>query len=276
VGILIFTALSVFLSSRIIKLKNFADAIGRGDLNERLDIKAGDEIGDLAASFNKMSRDLKEKIETIKKLSYVEERERLALEFHDGLAQNLADIIKRLELCERLLKIDPGRAFEELKILRGNTKDILDKTRQVIFDLKTSEDDEFDLSDKLASYVKDYERVNGIRVKLNISGPLNNIPYLKAKSIFYIISEAFTNIKKHSQAGEAELSLISNGSNNLRIDIKDYGKGFDVNEVGIANAGKWGLMNMRQRAVSLGGILAIHSRPNKGTEISANIPSGGG
>jgi signal transduction histidine kinase len=211
-GILLFTVLGIVLSNRIIKIKNFALAIGRGNLNDKIDIKAKDELGSLAASLNEMVVNLKEKIEKIRKLSYLEERERIALEFHDGLAQNLANIIKRLELCEKLFKSEPGKVFEELDILRENTKDILDKTRQMISGLKSSEDIDFNLLDNLTKYIKDYQRYNDINVKLEVLGSVNNITAEIAKTIFYIITEALTNIRKHSQAKNVGLSLNSSSS----------------------------------------------------------------
>lgn len=272
-GILIFTLLGIFLSNRIIKLKDFAARIGSGDFNERIEINTKDEIGSLAASFNKMVLDLTEKIETIRRLSYLEERSRIAVEFHDGLAQDLADIIKRLELCEKLFKIDPSRAFGELEILRINTRDVLNKTRQVVSELNLPEDADFNLLHCLNDYIKNYQRQNGINVKLDVVGSMNSMPAHKSRSIFYIITEALINIRKHAQAKKVELHLeCINGK--LTIDIKDDGKGFDIKEAQISasSRGKWGLMSMRQRTTSLGGTLDINSMPNQGTEIFIRIP----
>lgn len=274
VGILIFTLLSVFLSDRIKKLEDFATKVGKGDLNDTIDIRTKDEIGSLAASFNKMVVDLKEKIETIKRLSYLEERNRIAVEFHDGIAQDLATIIKRLELCEELFKNEPAEGFAELKTLTDNTKDILDKTRQAIFDLKLPQGADFNLLNNLKNHIRDYQKQYNINIKFIVFGPLNNIPMDKSKSIFYIISEALTNIRKHACAKNAELRLEYSGNNELIIDIKDDGQGFDLKEAesSAPNRGKWGLMGMRQRAVSLGGTMLINTVPDLGTEISFDIP----
>ena len=274
VGIFIFTLLGVFLSNRIIKLKDFATKVGSGDLNGKVDIKTEDEIGSLAASFNNMVLNLREKIETIKRLSYLGERARIAIEFHDGLAQDLSDIIKRLELCERLFKIDQARAIGELGILRENTRDVLNKTRQLISGLNLPEDEDFDLFKSINNYIKNYQQQNNINVKIHVTGSLNSVPFHKAWSIFYIIAEALINIRKHAQAKNIVASLDCNELNELVIDIKDDGKGFDVKEAQASSSGfgKWGLMSMRQRAISLGGVLTINSIPNQGTEILVKIP----
>ena len=275
-GILIFMFLGIFFSNRIIKLKDFATKIGNGDLDSRIDIKTDDEIGSLANSFNEMVRNLKEKIGKIKKLSYLEERSRIAIEFHDGLAQDLANIIKRLELCEKLFKIEPQRALEEMKVLRENIRDILNRTRQLMFDLKSPRDTDFNLSTNVTNYIKDYQKQSQANVKLNIRGPVDNITPDRAQSIFYIIREALTNVKKHSLAKNVELSLEANNSHGLTIDIKDDGEGFDINDAELFDPKciRLGLVSMRQRVSSLGGTLVIDSRPNQGTRVSVNIPIG--
>lgn len=274
IGILIFTLLGLFLSRNIIKLKEFATKIGSGDLSGNIDIRTNDEIGSLAASFNEMAAHLREKIEKIKKLSFLEERDRIAVEFHDGLAQDLANIIQRLGLAERLFKIDPPRAIEELDKLRDTTKDILNKTRQLIFDLKSPADREFNLLANLNNYVKDYQLESAINVELNISGPIDEIPLEKAKSVFYIIREALINVKKHSSAENVGLDLGFD-NNEIAVTIKDDGKGFDIDdgrELFKPDEGKWGLIGMRQRASALKGILTVNSEPNQGTRICVKVP----
>lgn len=274
VGVLIFTILGMFLSNRIRKLKDFAEKIGRGDLDGRINIKTEDEIGSLAASFNKMVESLKEKIETIKRLSYLEERNRIAFNLHDGLAQNLADIIKRLELCERLFNLEPSKALGELGELKKNARDILNNIRQTIFDLKLTESSSFNLYDNLTDCINNFQKQDNIKVKLDISCPIDNIATGKAKIIFYIIREALANIKKHSAAKNAIIYLGYNNHGELTVNINDDGRGFDINEAEISasHSDKFGIISMRQRASSIGGLLSIRSKVGEGTEISVNIP----
>lgn len=272
IGVIVFLIIGVLFSNQIIRLKNFASRIGDGDLEAKIDIKSKDEIGILTAAFNEMVGHLKENIQEIKRLNTVEERNRIALDLHDGCAQDLANIIKRIELSERLYKIDPAKAIEELTLLRESTKGLLDRTRQVIFDLRSPEDTDFNLMDNLTHYLRDYRKNNNIDVNLNISGSINGIA--NKKSIFYIIREALANVKKHSMARNVEISLEANNGSNLNILIKDDGKGFDTGDAESpgSNFGKWGLISMRQRANSLGGTFVIESRPQQGTMVSIDIP----
>jgi signal transduction histidine kinase len=144
----------------------------------------------------------------------------------------------------------------------------------VIFELKSPEDAGFDLLSKLTSYVEDYKKTTDIAVKLDMLAIINNIPPLKAKEIFYIIAEALTNVKRHSHARNVQITLKSNGNNNLIVDIVDDGKGFEASDAKLfsASSGGWGIIGMRQRAASLGGELVIDSSPERGARVSANIP----
>ncbi len=272
IGIIVFLIIGVLFSNQIIRLKNFASKIGRGDLDAKIDIRSKDEIGALTVAFNEMVGHLKENIQEIKRLNTVEERNRIALDLHDGCAQDLANIIKRIELSERLYKIDPAKAIEELTLLRESTKTLLNRTRQVIFDLKSPEDPDFNLADNLTNYIKDYKENNDIDVNLNVSGSMDRIT--DKKSVFYIIQEALTNVKKHSMARNVELNLETNNGSNLNILIKDDGKGFDIGRAGSpdSNFGKWGLISMRQRTDSLGGKFIIESVSQQGTMVSIDIP----
>lgn len=273
-GIIVFLIIGVLFSNQIIRLKNFASRIGDGDLDAKIDIKSKDEIGTLTAAFNEMAGHLKENIREIKRLNTVEERNRIALDLHDGCAQDLANIIKRIELSERLYKIDPAKAIEELTLLRETTKDLLNRTRHVIFDLKSPEETDFNLMDNLTHYLREYKKNNNIDVDLSISGSINSLA--NKKSIFYIIREALNNVKKHSMAKNVELNLEANNGSNLNILIKDDGNGFDTGhtESPGSNFGKWGLVSMRQRASSLGGTCSIESMPRQGTRVSIKIPLG--
>lgn len=274
IGIFLAYRISSLITSPISKLVAATQSIERGDFSVKIDIKAKGEIGILASAFNRMASRLNDMINQIKRLTTIEERSRISLDLHDGCAQDLANIIKRLELCERLFSAEPAKALKELGTLRENTRDVLNRTRQVIFDLKSPEQTlDFSLCNSLRDYSKAFQEQNGINVRLQILDTVNGFLADKSKSIFFMITEAFANIRKHSLAKNVEVSL-STKNNNLIINIRDDGKGFDINEAELADSGygRWGLKGMRQRAASLGGTFTIKSMPSKGTELYVTIP----
>lgn len=273
IGISLFLMLGLLFSRQIIKLKNFAIDVGRGHFDTKIDVRSDDEIGALARVFNEMAESLKEKIQEIKRLNSIEERNNLAFDLHDGCAQDMANIIKRLELCEKLFLRDQNKGREELSALKETTKELLFRTRSIIFDLKSSENSPTDLTRDITDYVNKFRAQSSINVALEISGPLRDISQEKSKGIFYIIAEALNNIKKHSQAKNAQLS-ISRDNEHIIIDIKDDGRGFNLNDAkpDALRCGRLGLTSMRQRSKILGGTFSISSELNKGTEICARIP----
>lgn len=281
IGISIFLTAGLLFSRQIIKLKNFTTVVGRGNFDTQIDIHSNDEIGTLAQAFNEMAKNLKEKIQEIKRLNSIEERNRIALDLHDGCAQDMANIIKRIELCEKLFLHNQKQAFEELNALKESTKELLHNTRGVIFDLKSSESLHADLARDITDYVNKYRTQNNINVALTISDAclpsrqaLSDVPKEKSKDIFYIIIEALNNIKKHSQAENVQLLISRDSDRNVIIDIKDDGEGFDISDAqpDTLQSRKLGLTSMRQRAKALGGTISISSELNKGTDICVRVP----
>lgn len=272
-GILVFLGIGLLFSRQIIKLKNLAVDIGKGNLEAKSDIKSKDEIGTLATAFNEMASSLKAKIEEIKRLNTLEIRNRIAFDLHDDLAQDLANIIKRLELCGKLFRINSAEAFKELNILEENTRAVLNKTRQVISNLKSPEEADFDLFNKLKYYIDVYREQNNINVKLDTPALIKNVSSEKARIIFYIIVEAFANVKKHSEAKNIEIRIKIN-NDNLLINIKDDGKGFNVDKSlkNVSGHERLGLISMQQRVNFLKGVFLIKSKLGQGTRIIINVP----
>ena len=274
IGIFLAHRLSSMITKPISKLVEATQSIQKGDFSTQIDIKTKDEIKLLATSFNQMVYRLKQLIEEKQNVKALKERSRIAFDLHDGCAQDLASIIKRLELTQKLINADPTAALKEVEALREITKEALDRTRQLIFGLKSSADDEYDLLGALVFFLKDYEKANNVCVKCAICIPLNDISAANAKALFYIIKEAFTNIKKHSLARNVFLKLGTDREDNLIVNIKDDGNGFDVHnaQVSVARQDKWGLTGMRQKVDLMGGRFVVKSQPQQGTEIHINVP----
>lgn len=273
IGIIIAYKFSALITKPISQLVKGIQSVQKGDFSAKIHIANNDEVGLLAGAFNEMTLRLHSLVEEIRALTKFKERERIALDLHDGIAQNLVSIIKRVELCEKLVKADPEEALQELKVLKFKTKDILNETRQVIFDIKSYEEEHCGMLERLRLYVKDYESINDIAVKITTADLPDNISAEKCSSIFYIITEALNNAGKHSFAKNVTLD-IAQDNGILKILIEDDGRGFDVKaeKASGSQRGKYGLAGMYQRAEDLGGKLSIHSAVNKGSVIGLEIP----
>ncbi|OGF53469.1 MAG: hypothetical protein A2452_06575 [Candidatus Firestonebacteria bacterium RIFOXYC2_FULL_39_67] len=272
-GIIVFTLLGVMLSRRIRKLSDFAFALGRGNMNEEIGRFSEDEIGSLAASLNRMRILLKEKIEKIRELSLIEERDRIGMDFHDGLAQELANIIKRIELAERLIRLKPSKALGELKELRIGTINVLSKTRELIHNIKMPVGSKYSFFEELNMLAKKLKKDSKISVSVKVNKRKINMTAEKKNIVLYIIKEALNNIGKHSFAKKADI-CIGVEKSILRISIVDNGRGFDLNERlwRSKKDKKWGINNMRQRAYILNGTLDISSKAGEGTAVVVGIP----
>ncbi|MFH1876075.1 MAG: HAMP domain-containing protein [Candidatus Omnitrophota bacterium] len=277
VSMLLANKISALITDPISRLVKAVQLIKKGDFSTRLTVTSRDEIGFLADAFNSMAADLKQLIGQKEEFTKLEERKKIALDLHDNCAQDLANLIKRLEFCERLFKIEPIKAFEELAILRDNIREHLVKTRQIIYGFKGQGHEDFILLEEIREYIAQYERYTNIYVTLSVSESITaDILADKSRNIYFIITEALTNVRKHANAHNVQIHLDNTSLNELNINIKDDGKGFNVREVEstASRLGKWGLMSMRERLSFLKGSMSINSTPGQGTEISVRIPLG--
>ena len=201
-----------------------------------------------------------------------EERKRLSREIHDGPAQDLANIIMRAELCERMLTIDPHKVQLELKDLKAITKDSLQDLRKVIFDLRPMALDDLGIIPTLKRYLTNFEAETEILTELVCHGREQRFNSSLEATIFRTVQEGLTNIKNHAKATNVRVRF-EYANDKLSISVKDNGRGFDPSLV-LQNSERtcYGLVSMRERIELLEGELVINSEPDKGTELLAIIP----
>lgn len=205
-----------------------------------------------------------------------EERHRLARDMHDGLAQSMANIVVKAELCERLLEVDEHKAklsLVELKdIARHNLKDI----RKIIYDLRPMTLDDLGLVPTLERYFIKFQHETGVIVELETLGNISNLESAFEIVIFRIIQEALNNIQKHANANTVTI-VLEGTKKRLNLMVFDDGIGFDVNLVsgrGNFSSSGYGLISMKERAELINGKLEIKSSPGMGTKIYLSIPLG--
>jgi signal transduction histidine kinase len=178
-----------------------------------------------------------------------EERERLAKELHDNIAQTLF-----------LLKVHLKKG--KVNEAQGLVNSIDSNLRQAIFNLRINPAEKTSFSERIQSWIDDWCTVSGVNVKSSIQLKESFSP-LEEDQLFGIIQEAFANIRKHADADCVSFRLHTM-NNWWELKIQDNGKGFSTNEIPIH---KYGLAMLQERARKIKGELEINSRMEIGTEI---------
>jgi two-component system, NarL family, sensor kinase len=234
----------------------------------------GDQIG-LAIHRARLSA---EHTQAATHLAKMEERNRLAREIHDTLAQGLAAITLQLETADALATAKPERAHEAtsraLKLARSN----LDEARRSVMDLRAAPLQAHTLSEALATLAQ--RGCDGLASPAEVQfacSPAEDFPILPTRveaSIYRIAQEALTNACKHANAQHIYLTLTAD-QDELRLVIQDDGRGFDPDNVThFTGEGHFGLTGMSERVKLLGGQMCIQSEPGAGTFLSVTVPLG--
>ncbi|UMZ75041.1 sensor histidine kinase [Natranaerofaba carboxydovora] len=203
-----------------------------------------------------------------------EERRRVAREIHDGPAQSLANMVFRAEYCEKLIDAGekPKTIKEELAELKAQVRENLKDVRKIIFDLRPMTLDDLGLVPAIRRLIQGVEEDTNIKGELKVFGEEQRFNRDLEIALFRTVQEALNNIKKHSEAKTFWIKAEF-GEDKVQINIRDDGKGFDSNwELENIKSEKFGLTNMRERVMSLGGDININSKHQKGTRISIKVP----
>jgi two-component system sensor histidine kinase DegS len=202
-----------------------------------------------------------------------EERRRVARDIHDGPAQTMANIIIQAEICEKLFEKDIDRAKRELKELKEIVRGSLKELRKIIFDLRPSALDDLGLEAVVRRSCSEFQEDTGINTDFKIFGDKMRMDSSIEVTLFRIIQEALSNIKKHAGAKNAVIKLET-GKGLINLIIADDGSGFELNTRADDSEMQdhFGLMSIKERTELLNGSLNIESAPGKGTKIFITIP----
>jgi len=247
--------------------------IAKGELPKTIPVTSTDEIGRLSHAFNRMAAQLKVQEEKSKGLAILEERERLASELHDNLAQDLAFLrIKLIDAEKNLCGSSSFGAKQLLKELFPIVDEAYQDLREAIFGLRAlASRNDVGLVVALSDFLKDFSEVRKISVDLKVDRPEVIIFSSQVEiQLIRIIHEALTNIVKHAHATRGKITIESD-NDTAAITIEDDGKGFCENKSAEANL-HFGLQTMKDRAESVGGALNVCSSPGRGTRVTIQLP----
>jgi len=197
------------------------------------------------------------------------ERNRIAREIHDTLAQGFAGISVQLEAGKQMLFDSPRLAEEHLDQANELARGCLEEVRRYVWNLRHRDQGKGDLAARLSELAKAIAGDTPFHFKT--SGTPRQLSEPTERILLRIGQEAIVNAVKHSRAGwiEAELSFEPT---DVRLRIKDDGCGFDPDQEKVKDNCHFGILGMRERASQLGGCLVVKTAPGHGTEIEVKVP----
>lgn len=198
------------------------------------------------------------------------ERQRLARQMHDGPAQTLSNFILQTEIAVRLFDMDQSRAREELKNLMSAAATTLQKVRDFIFELRPMMLDDLGLGPTLKRYIEILKEQSGIEIRLTASGLEQRLESYLEVFVFRAVQELLGNAIRYSQGSQIDIR-IDNSDPEIRVNVEDNGKGFNVET--LPEQGGMGLQIVKDRVEKLGGNIEIHSVSGQGSHISFQIPT---
>lgn len=200
----------------------------------------------------------------------LEERQRLAREFHDTLEQQLAGLSLRLDAASAKGGDEKLRGF--LEGSRNLVSRIQTETRNLVSDLRQDPEGAADLVGALGELVESGDA--GVGPEISMISPVDGLPPLPSRTVHHlrmIAQESVTNAVKHAGAKRIVLSLV-NGQDGLVMEIRDDGGGFDTAAETSGKSGHFGCMGMRERCRKIGAAIAWNSQPGRGTSVTVTLP----
>lgn len=211
---------------------------------------------------------LNEFAEQSRQAAVLDERNRLARDIHDTLAQGFTGVIVQLEALEDAIACCRRKeANEHLRRAGDLARQSLNEARRSVHALRPQALQRGNFWDALKGIVRNTTAGTGLHTTFNLRGKLRNLPPYWQENLLHIGQEALTNSLKYAHPRNFETRLTFN-TKELRLELRDDGDGFKVK----AQHDGFGLAGMRERVEQMGGNLAISSRRGKGTRIAVTLP----
>ena len=215
----------------------------------------------------------KEAVQAMKENVVLEERNRMAREIHDTLAQGFTGIVLQLEAGEQALEKDSAEVVEHMQKAKGLARESLQEARRSVWDLLPAALEQSPLEHVLQEEVRKFPALDGEKVTFTLSGVPRELPRNVQTALLRICQESLTNVRRHARATDVAVGLhFLPGF--VRLQIRDNGAGLDSPGVGESGrGGSFGLIGMEQRALMLGGTLTLESKLGEGTLVEVALPA---
>jgi len=230
----------------------------------RTSIERGKLIAELEAAKNELEKAQQREME----LAVLRERERLARDLHDSLGHALVAIAMQLEAIQRLYPVDPKRASSHVDEVKALARSSMGTLRDTVAGLRAPGLGNRPLSSALRDMCVELGQRAGIDVDCRVDSGADDLSPALTETTWRIAQEALTNVEKHAQAHQAQVSVAC-CPGALVMRIADDGIG--LSEGAEARPDRFGLRGMRERIEGLGGTMSLESA-DPGTVITAQLP----
>lgn len=205
------------------------------------------------------------------RLAALEERNRIAREIHDTVAQGLTAITLHLEAAEALGPADPDKAQRNVRTALALARSNLEEVRRSVLDLRAAPLERHTLSEALDLLLEGFTAETNVQASLVADALVARLPSAVEAGLYRIVQEALSNVRKYAGASTVTVRL-SRTDGELRLAVEDDGSGFDLAATQRRPDSGFGIRGMAERAHLLGGTLHVCSAPGAGTRIEAVIP----
>lgn len=204
------------------------------------------------------------------------ERQRLAHEIHDTLAQGFTSIVMHLEAAEVLIPDELRSIRSHIEQASRTARENLIETRRLLLDLQPVILDHATFPEAITQLTNRWSEESGIDASASITGTVYNLRPEIEVTLLRSAQEALANIRKHSKASTVTVTL-SYMNETVALDVQDDGIGFDTTCLNFFSIeqpmGSFGLKALNERVSLLGGMFSIESMPTEGTTVAVALPA---
>ena len=261
-----FLGVPILSRGKVIGAFYLTDKIGADEFSE-----SDQETIEMLAAHAAVAIENAQLLERSRELSVIEERNRLARELHDSVAQALFSMSLTAEATVSTFDEDPDETKRSVENIRDLARSALREMRSLIFELRPVERELEGLVSTLKKHLEVVRRVTGKDIVMHEEGYVPQ-PLAVERELFRIIQEALNNAVKHSQASHIGIELALRDERILAA-VSDDGVGFDPSDAQIRTR-RLGITSMEERSAELGGELTIESSPANGTKLQVVVPVG--
>jgi len=206
-------------------------------------------------------------------LAIAEERSRIARDIHDGVAQSLAFLKLKVELCKTAVD---NRAYleTELDTIKDSLAQNIEELRRAIYALRPLDLEKLGFLPALHRFIQEFGEQNQLHIEFQVQGEVKRLSPKYEPILFRMVQESLANVAKHAQAKNVWIDLdLGSPEAMVKMTLRDDGRGFDPGCIESTSLnGSMGLLSMREQVEAHKGAFSVESAQGRGTSVTAILP----